>query len=89
MPRTKFVLVICGALIATGAAAAHADQWTDANLRRAQVNTRQQNLNARHQADHMPSGAHVVVAPNGIQRSRTEHGALTNQSNALRNQSLR
>jgi hypothetical protein len=83
------LVLACAAMLPTGAAAAHADQWTEANLRRAQVNTRLLNLNARHQADGMPSSARILVPHNEIRRTRTEHGALTNESNALRNQSLR
>jgi len=77
------VLVLTALLVTS---AAHADQWTDANLRRAELNTRQLNLNARRQADGMAakvSAAKVTAAPRDGRRTRIEHDALTRQGNEL------
>ena len=77
-------------LVATGPAA-YADQWSDANLRRAEANTRLTNQNIRRHADGLPAaaGAPRYAPPRGeVRRARTEHEALINQGNDLSHQSL-
>jgi len=85
------IAVAFAALLAMGPAAAHADQWTDANLRRAEVNTRLANLKARQEAERLGGkiAAAKATAPQGIRRTRTIHAGLNNQANLLSHQAGR
>jgi hypothetical protein len=83
---TRMIFMAFVALLATSRTAAHADQFTAANLRRAELNTRLLNQNARRQADGMAGkiSAAKTTAPHGDgRRTRTEHDALTRQGNEL------
>jgi len=80
----KIALVLM-ALLATSPAAAYADQFTDANLYRAQVNTRLANQKARAQAE-QPRGntaAAKTATHTDVRRTRTVHAALSRQANQL------
>jgi hypothetical protein len=77
------------ALLATSPVAAYADQWTGANLRRAEVNTRIANQNVRFQTQRLGGkiAAAKATAPRGDgRRTRTEHTALNRQANELSQQ---
>jgi hypothetical protein len=77
------------ALLAISPAAAYADQFTDANLHRAEANTRLANENARLQAERLGGkiAAAKATAPRGdTRRTRTEHTALNRRANELSHQ---
>ena len=89
--RARMIMFAVMALLVSGAAA-RADQYSDANLRRAELNTRLLNQNARRQADGMPakiSAAQTTAPRVDTRRIRTEHVALTHQANQLSHQTMR
>ncbi len=88
MSRTPagMIALALAALLAIGPATAYADQFTDANLHRAEVNARIANQNARFQAEHPGAriGTAGAIPPRGgVRRDRTVHVVLDRQASEL------